>query len=178
MNPSRRLFVQQGVMGGALLLVGCQAPAPSSGEAARAVDTATPAERPTAAPAAAGGPSCKYRLEDIRGALVMYYLGNGRLPERLADLIGIEEVKTEADLVCPDSRQQYTYKSNSTLEMTARAGNRVQTGRIVIYDSRPHEVGGARVRWSVIVNLPQPGSPTFSADVLPVPEDRFAESPP
>jgi len=103
------------------------------------------------------------RLDDIEGALLLYYRDNQTMPPHLSDLdpyakaVGITLVP-----ISPTNGQPYGYDPNG---MTAVGATKL----LVVYDPAPSPNGR---RWCIVMEPPRPGA-ALSAEVLDLPEFVF-----
>ena len=139
-------------------------PAKSSPSKAGSKETRT-SQRPggggSSGPLTATDP-CAVRLHDISGMLLLYYVTNHRLPERLEELAPFADADVEFAPTCPESGRPYVYVPGGL----ADSG----TGRVLlVYDAVPAHAG---VRW-VIVASPPEGDQPLATWVMPYTEERF-----
>jgi len=109
---------------------------------------------------------CPSRLHDLSGALLLYYVQNQRLPERIEELQRLPGGSIGGH-VCPESKQPYVYNPKGVV------GPNI-VWRAVIYDAEPTHSG---YRWVIAVQEPSGNAPLIT-DVFPWPESRFPKSPP
>ena len=132
--------------------------------------------RPTrGAPAAdsptAGTDPCANRLHDLGGLLLLYFVTNRRLPERLDDLAPLSDdpSKFHEHITCPASGRPYEYVPKG---LPAAGTDRV----LLVYDPTPAHGGGA-FRWVLLASAPQ-GDQPLSTWVTPYTEKKFKQHAP
>lgn len=113
---------------------------------------------------------CTNRMQDLAGALLMYYAMNRTLPKTLDDLSSLEDVTGKLKLTCPASNQPYVYD----LQGLHTVGGKKY---IIAYDPTPahggeaaKKLGGAR---NVIVTPEEAKGNTRSFEVMLMPEGTF-----
>ncbi|HEY2584228.1 MAG TPA: hypothetical protein VGI81_00530 [Tepidisphaeraceae bacterium] len=102
---------------------------------------------------------CPARLQDIAGALLLYYHFHGEVPPNLEAL---REYNGNLILVCPDTNQPYAYSPNGLRKPGA-------TKRILVYDAIRNSDG---TRWCLLATEARPGKP-IETDVVQLPEPLF-----
>ena len=105
---------------------------------------------------------CAIRLHDISGMLLLYYVTNHRLPERLEELAPFADADVGFDPTCPESGRPYVYVPGGLADS---GGGRV----LLVYDAVGAHAG---VRW-VIVASPPEGDQPLATWVMPYTEERF-----
>jgi hypothetical protein len=103
------------------------------------------------------------RLDDILGALLLYFRANQGMPPALEDLRTVAGFGSELNLISP-SGQPYGYVPAG---LTIPGNNK----RLVVYD--PAENPNGR-RWCILVSALSPGA-ALTAEVLEIPEAMFRE---
>ena len=99
------------------------------------------------------------RLNDIAGALLLYYSASKQMPAKLSDLAAIDP---SVSLTAPDSGQPYGYASSGLFSPGRQRA-------VIVYEPTREPDGK---RWCVMASSFQPGKP-LSFDVLPLPEPVF-----
>ena len=121
-----------------------------------------PASREGGAAARPAEDACATRLHDLCAPLLLYFVANKRLPERLEDLAPFAEAGSDLQTTCPTSGRPYVYVPGGL----PRSGS----GRVLlVYDAAPAHAG---VRWVIVASPPQ-GDQPLSMWVMPFTEARF-----
>lgn len=102
---------------------------------------------------------CPARLQDIAGALLMYYHLHHSFPNKLAELASVTDIPP---LVCPDSQQPYSYSPSG---LHKPGGN----NRIIVYDPIRN---GDGTRWCIMAIYGKPGT-AQDLQVIQLPEPLF-----
>lgn len=151
-------------------LAGCQAqPGPAGrGRADRVEQPDAPQQAQSPDARTPAGPSintdpCATRMHDLCGPLLLYYLTNRRLPERLEELSTMLGADGTAPIACPVSNRPYVYNPDGLLMPETRS-------RVVIYDPAPSHYG---IRWGVSIVEPQEPTGALVAKVIALPESTF-----
>jgi hypothetical protein len=145
------------------ILTGCQ-PSPPATSAPKATISAAPlpaGRQPTVDETLAADP-CSTRLEDIEGAMLMYYALNKQLPLSLEALKPFANTGTELKLTCPESNLPYVYSRDG---LVAAGTDR----RIIVWDPTPAHHG---MRWCIVMPYQKPGDPLVP-EVVPIQEKAF-----
>jgi hypothetical protein len=129
----------------------------SSGEASldTSVQTVSPETAVRAAP-------CAARLQNIGGALLLYYATKKQMPQNLEELKPFADFDQPIELTCPVSNKPYLYAPNG---LTAVGKEK----RIVVYDAAPSHNGQ---RWCLFMVPAGPGN-ALAVEVRAVPEGLF-----
>jgi len=144
------------------MLTGCQQSAPDSKPKPPIAATPLPANRqPTADEALASDP-CSTQLENIEGALLMYYALNKRMPDSLEQLKPFADAGTELKLTCPVSNQPYVYSPAGLVAVGT-------SKRIIVWDPTPAHQG---MRWCIIMPPIEHGA-ALVPQVVPIGEKAF-----
>ena len=148
-----------------LASVGCQPPSASHashGELAAPVNSARDpvTGQPFTPDVLTAKDRCPAQLQEIEGAILLYYGANKKLPEKLEELSSYSS--TPLNFICPESKQRYVYVA---------AGLRKPGGskRVIVHDPVRHADG---TRWCVVLNESRPGS-SQSTEVVQIPEPLF-----
>jgi len=107
---------------------------------------------------------CATRLHDISGTMLMYYLLNKKLPERLDLLRPLADAGTELNFTCPASGKPYIYAPGDTAVP-------VSERRLVLYDATPAHHG---LRWGIVA-APAQGDQPMSLWVEPISDAALRE---
>ena len=108
--------------------------------------------------------ACATRLQDLGGALLLYYATNRRLPDKLEDLAAAPGAAAgAADVTCPASGRSYVYVPGGGL--TAKGKGRL----LVLYDPTPVHGG---LRWGLFISPPS-GAEPLATWVTPMSEELF-----
>jgi hypothetical protein len=139
----------------------------SSGGSAvgRPSGTAKPRRAPRSDAAAAALPAedeCAARLHDISGLLLLYFVANKHLPEKLEDLAPLADPGTDFQTTCPVSGRPYVYVPGG---LPGSGSGRV----LIVYDAVPAHNG---IRWGIAASPPQ-GDQPLATWVMPFSEERF-----
>jgi hypothetical protein len=103
---------------------------------------------------------CAKHLEDISGALLLYYTKNHHWPATLSELAPI--TGEQLALTCPASNQPYIYN------LGGLEGPDDQR-RLIVYDATPAH---SNARWGIVLGKDiHGGNPTF--EVIAIPEVSF-----
>lgn len=105
---------------------------------------------------------CATRLHDLCGPLLLYYSVQGRLPERLTELVDVPGPERVRELVCPVSGRPYIYDPSGIPGLEPGA-------RVIIYDPLPSHSG---IRWGISIKLPD-GDGALIAKVIGLPESKI-----
>jgi hypothetical protein len=141
------------------VMVGCQsssAPNPSAGPAPSAGGS-----RLVSSDQAVYTDPSALRLEDIDGAILLFYHIEGSMPPKLEDLRSIGSAGADLNFNSP-SGQPYGYVPGGL----SVAGTQKL---LVVYD--PVETANGQ-RWCILISPPQPGA-ALSAEVMALPEIVF-----
>ncbi len=104
---------------------------------------------------------CAANMQQIAGALLLYYATKHQMPERLRDIIPMADSDT-LKLECPASKMPYSYSPEGL-----RAEGKTKV--IVVYDAAATHSG---VRWCIVMSAPK--SPVNrSLEVVAMPESQF-----
>ena len=144
-------------------------PAGTKGSPPPRVTTSTgPGARPTQArdgaptsPTAAQD-DCAARLHDISGLLLLYFVTNRNLPERLEDLAPLSDSPSTFQTTCPVSGRPYVYTRQG---LPGAGSDRV----LLVHDPEPSHGG---LRWVIVASPPQ-GDQPLSTWVMPYTDQRF-----
>lgn len=109
---------------------------------------------------------CAMRLQDLCGALLLYYLMNDALPDTLEDLPLSPGMTEGIELRCPSSGTPYIYNPDGIYLPERNA-------RVIVYDGVPTHLG---MRWAIQIEEPQMGQPLV-AKVIALPERFFVLRP-
>ena len=144
----RRILFLASVLCAGLIAAGCQSPAASPNETARALANTDP---------------CAERLHELSGAFLLYYAANQRLPEALDELRNVDPTLASTPFACPASEKPFVYN---------RAGLAIKevTGRIIVYDAAPPHSG---LRWAITIIEPVTAGPLITK-VIAISENRFS----
>lgn len=110
-----------------LLLTACQAPTPS-------------VSGPTPSSVAIATDPCAVRLDDINGALLLYYTLNKQLPENLEQIRPLADDGAALNFTCPLSQKPYTY-------LPVNPDVPVSEPCLILFDSTPAHRG---LRWGIL----------------------------
>jgi len=138
-----------------------------AGQPARSEGNAPTPRAPRQASAARGGNSlatdaCATRLQDLGGALLLYYAVNRRLPDKVEDLSTVPGAES-AQLACPVSDRPYVYVPGGGLRAQGKPR------QLVLYDATPAHGG---LRWGLFISPPS-GSEPLATWVTPMSEALF-----
>lgn len=139
-----------------------QRPAPPRA-AADAAGPQQPSARPDGnnSPTAAGD-ACAARLHDISGLLLLYFVSNQRLPERLEELAPLSDSPSTFQAICPASGRPYAYTPQG---LPGAGTDRV----LLVYDETPAHGG---FRWVIVASPPQ-GDQPLRTFVMPYTDQKF-----
>jgi hypothetical protein len=154
-------LISAALIGAAVFVAsGCESTTTSSSP--RAMNNSANDQALTADQALNTDPSA-LRLDDIDGAMLLYYRDNQQMPPRLEDLGPYaQSVGITLNLVSPGNGMHYGYDANG---MTALGATKL----LVVYDPAPGTNGR---RWCILMAPPHPGA-ALSAEVLDIPEFEF-----
>jgi hypothetical protein len=144
------------------VLTGCQATEPGNAQKPAIATGPLPAGRPPTLDESLASDPCATRLENIEGAMLMYYALNKQLPNTLEDLKPFADAGTELKLTCPESKLPYVY---SAAGLVAAGTDR----RIIVWDPTPAHHG---MRWCIVMPHAAPGAPLVP-QVVPIQEKAF-----
>jgi hypothetical protein len=133
--------------------------------AGQAVTTPQPRRSSRGDAAAAALPAedeCAARLHDISGLLLLYFVANKHLPEKLEDLAPLADPGTDFQTTCPVSGRPYVYVPGG---LPGSGSGRV----LIVYDAVPAHNG---IRWGIAASPPQ-GDQPLATWVMPFSEERF-----
>ena len=131
-----------------LILIGCQAGAPGTGDV-------------EGAPVMSSFDPCADRLHQISGHILLFHLLRNRLPRDIEELNEFLLARGEqTPLQCPQSGRQYIY-SDEGLPIDQ------PPGRVILYDAEPAHDG---LRWGIL-KKPRHGDQPLLFDVILVPEE-------
>jgi hypothetical protein len=138
----------------AICSVGCQSSPPAANTPPNVtkpahVEKLTPEEQAVVDP-------CAIQLQDISGAMLLYYRDHGDLPEKLEELRSAALPGTELKFTCPASGKPYVYVRTG-LQSAGR------NKRIVLHDAEGSHDGNY---WVVLMAPPKPGQAPFLETVL------------
>lgn len=156
----RAWMLAAAVLGVAAVVAGCGAPKPPGASRDQPAD-------PNRVASITNTDPCAGRLHDLSGALLMYYLTNRRLPERLDELKSLPGSEHAIELVCPVSKRPYLYNRVGIFDPQKNT-------RIVIYDAAPSHSG---LRWGISIVEPTDGG-ALVTKVIVLPESYFLMHPP
>jgi hypothetical protein len=105
---------------------------------------------------------CATQLQNISGALLLYYAMHRSMPASLEDLGPLADVDAPLQFVCPSSGLPYVYNPQGLVS----AG---RNKRIIVYDAKPVHDGA---RWCILMAPPGANS-SISVEVLLVEESDF-----
>jgi hypothetical protein len=105
---------------------------------------------------------CAARLQDVEGAMLMYWAVNRHLPEKLDELKEFADVGTELNFTCPASGLPYVYAPGG-LQSAGRPK------RIIMHDATPAHDGK---RWCILMAPIKPGQAPYM-EVLQMPDALF-----
>jgi hypothetical protein len=145
-----------GIMAG--VVCGCQSSAPPP---QRPVNSPAAQNQSLTADQAVNSDVSAMRLDDINGALLLYYRTNQSMPTSLNDLLAVPGFGADLNLVSP-SGQPYVYVPAG---LTALGTPKL----LIVYD--PAETPQGK-RWCILMARPQPGA-ALSAEVVDMPEVVF-----
>ncbi|MGN6724818.1 MAG: hypothetical protein ACTHLZ_02785 [Tepidisphaeraceae bacterium] len=144
----------------AVVAPGCQAPQKS---AATAPAAASEGPHPVISNLDPGA----MRLQDISGALLMYFALHRKLPAQLDDLKPLAEGDAPLNFTSPRSGKPYLYTPNGIILQDLNQ-------RMIVYDPAPGPYG---YREAITIDEPIVGQPLV-AKVVAVPESFFLLRPP
>jgi hypothetical protein len=101
-------------------------------------------------------------LQDIEGAMLLYYAVNRHLPEKLDELKEFADVGTELNFTCPVSGQPYVYAPGG-LQSAGR------NKRIIMHDATAAHDGK---RWCILMAPIKPGQAPYM-EVLQMTDAMF-----
>ena len=107
------------------------------------------------------------RLQDISGALLLFFAEHRYLPETLDQLKTLAELDEPLNFISPASGKPYIYTSNGMVLQD-------QKKRLIVYDPAPGPQG---YREAIVIDEPVVGQP-LTAKVVAVPESFFLLHPP
>jgi hypothetical protein len=172
---SRRRVLGRGAVLAALWLAGCKSDPADGGRTGGVGGSGGVSVRP--AEGSGGGSSkvapvgnndpCAVQLQDkVCGALIGYFARHQELPDRLDQLIGINDVQSASDLVCPVSKERYTYYRTGILILKT-----TPPSRVILYDPQPSHAG---FRWGITFNQTSgPKGMNVVLNVIPLEESLF-----
>jgi len=105
---------------------------------------------------------CAMRLHDICEPLLLYYVMNHKLPDRLEDLRQMPD-SANLELTCPVSHKKYLYNPVGLLDTESKS-------RVILYDPAPSHSG---MRWAVSIIEPQQENGPLVTKVIALPESHF-----
>ena len=105
---------------------------------------------------------CAMRLHDICEPLLLYYVMNHRLPDRLEDLRQLPD-SANLELTCPVSHKKYLYNPVGLLDTESKS-------RVILYDAAPSHSG---MRWAVSIIEPEQENGPLVTKVIALPESHF-----
>ena len=166
MNPAMKFVLVCCSLLGALASIGCRPATPASGApAGQSPDKPVPAVKLTAAQQASID-ACGDRMQDIAGALMLYYRDHRSLPGRLEDLQSLPIIGTDLQFSCPATGKHFVYVPNGLKSLG-------HPKRILVYDPDPSDVSPAGIRWCVLAPPFQPGQATQTIEAYPMPTREF-----
>lgn len=142
----------------AISSAGCQSSPPPQANAANPSEKLSkpaPPQKLTPEQLAVVDP-CAIQLQDISGAMLLYYRDHGDLPEQLDELKSAALPGTELKFTCPVSGKPYVYVRNG-LQSAGR------NKRIILHDAEGSHDGNY---WVVLMAPPKPGQAPFLETVL------------
>ena len=109
---------------------------------------------------------CANRLHDLSGPMMLYWVQNGSLPERLEQLRPLDGASA-VGVTCPVSGRAYLY-------IPEGLGVAGQSGRLLVVDPEPVHSG---YRWAISLMPQEPGQ-ALDLRVVAVPEEQFRSAVP
>jgi hypothetical protein len=143
-------------------LGGCQSPAqqshgPSAHGAANQADQNSPSDLDLAMDPSAA------RLNDISGAMLLYYATNKQLPDQLEELNAGGYSDGKLKFTSPASGKPYVYVPTGLMLEAHRK-------RIILYDPTPTQGGR---RFCLVMALGMPAGSAQAVEILSLPENVF-----
>jgi hypothetical protein len=108
---------------------------------------------------------CSVRLEDIEGAMILYYVQHQRLPDSLEELRAAADITVELNFTCPESGKPYIYNPNG---LAVPGGNGM---RLVLYDATPAHNG---YRWAVMASQNKQNQSFLNTFIVNLSEKDFS----
>ncbi len=107
---------------------------------------------------------CVAQMQNIAGAMLLYFALNKHLPPTLDDLKTMADVDAPLSFVCPRTGEPFVYVPNGL-------GTVGQPKHIILYQASPDPRGQ---RWCIFMSPPAPGpASSQTLEVVPIPEAQF-----
>jgi len=164
----KRLVLSCCILLGAFASIGCPpkpVPSGTGTPGAQSPDKPKPAIKLTPAQQASLD-ACVDRMQDIAGALMMYYHDHRSLPERLEDLQTLPIIGADLQFSCPATGKHFIYVPNGLKSLG-------RPKRVLAYDPDPSDLTPDGIRWCVLAPPFNPGQPTQTIEAYPMSTREF-----